>query len=257
MKRTFLGVLICICLCGCHKETDELIGENFLSSYGPVYEHSLLQGFVHLGEDSLRVWKYDSEIFYGIRPNKYQSAQSVELSYSKHFNLLVAMNGHRMTNWTSLRKLLEPIGDIEYKNGKFETYIDDAIAFYDTLSAINVTCTNASFDEQHPQGSSLNDILTIYVRDWGNVIRNGYKVPEGNNYYAFHDSFYKYPDCYYVENLSTFDWSAHTYTKSEFLVGFNKAPQNSGEYVCEVELKSKDGKVAKASTEQVHIDAVK
>lgn len=257
MKRTFYGLLICICLCGCNKEDDELIGKDFVSTYGPVYEHSLLQGFVQFGKDSLYVREYKSEFWGDANPIFYQSSQSEVLSYSKHFNLLVAMNGHRMTNWTSLRKLLEPIGDIEYKNGTFETYIDDAIAFYDTLSAINVTCPNAAFDEQHPQGSSLNDILTIYVRDWGNVIRNGYKVPEGNNYYAFHDSFYKYPDCYYVENLSTFDWSAHTYAKSEFLLGFNNAPQNSGEFVFEVELKSKDGKVAKASTEQVHIDAVK
>ena len=254
MVRLLLFCFICTFLFGGCTEKEYGFGDNFVSAYGPVNEISLLQGFVHLGEDSLLIWEYNDENLYSVAPRKYLSVNNVPLSYSEYFNLIVCSYGSRMTNWTYLRELLEPIGDTSYENGKFETYIDNAIAFYDTLSTINVICTNADFDAQHPQGSSLNDILTIYVRDWGNVIRNGYQVPKAEGYYAFHDNFYKYPDCFYVESLSTFNWEAHTYMKSEFILGFNKAPQQSGEYTFEVTLRAKDGKEAKATLVKATFD---
>ena len=81
--------------------------------------------------------------------------------------------------------LAEKHGDLTYERNK--TRMPDpteSMAYAIDFLDIQIV-SSSDWDENHPKGTSLNDLFTLTVRSHYHYIRNGYVIPEGYYYTSY------------------------------------------------------------------------
>lgn len=106
--------------------------------------------------------------------------------------------------------------------------------FADNFKAVRVVCTDAAWDDQHPAGSLLNDLLTISFKSCAEYVHSGY------------ENKYEYESV--TKQLSALTESDLTMVKTEIRMHFDQQPR-SGIYTLQVTMVPIEGKEKVATCE--------
>jgi len=267
MKTILLLLAIVSCLLGGMSCVD-VNNEN--NSGPPIYEVSYIQGFykfkdLHIfpiggiladktkNEINLSHTNFDKPVVY-----KITDGVGIALSISGRF-----FDWRKGGIYTGdYYKLVEQIGDTSY-NSKKKFSINThgyIIAVADTLQSINITC-DKQFDENHPAGSSLNDLFSIYLEDPCATIKNGYKSSTGSDYYSLTRPFApdaKTPYSLFGAKLTSVNLVDKPHIGYQMFLGLDVAPENTGEYVFTVSITDKQGKtIEKTADNPIQIEGLK
>ena len=219
-----------------------------------INEKSYIQGFLELN------WMHGSPTS-GIKVNKTEN--SINLRYrnfdeSKIYDIKDGV-GISLTigkerspeeitwdnNIEHYNELTKKIGDISYNSRIMSGVIhsDRIIAIADTLQSVNIIC-DKSIDENHPAGSNLNDIFSVYFEDPYAVIKNGYQSVTGSNYYSLDRETIPegFPYALFGSKLSAIDFSVKPYIGTEWYLVLETAPENTDEYTFTISITDMQGK---------------
>ncbi len=117
----------------------------------------------------------------------------------------------------------------EYRDLLNDTYYHGGwhtILMADTISKIDIVC-NEDFDAEHPAGTSLNDVFSVFVDDPYSYIKNGYKHPSGKDFYVYGDDINSVA---WGGVLSELAFEEHPFLESDYMFNLNKSPEKSGTY---------------------------
>ena len=152
-------------------------------------------------------------------------------------------------------ELVEKIGDTHFDT---VAYIFQSVALADTLKTINITC-NKDIDSNHPAGSSLNDIFSIYFDDICAVIKNGYKTLTGQSYYSIlvvvDGEICVLEDirAFYGTKLSSVNLPDKPHSSPRLYLILDTAPENTDEYLFTVSITNTKGKTIEGVSEPIKI----
>jgi|GEM_PF-6927952 len=228
----------------------------------PVNEKSYIQSFIGLGEirvcvnNGIIVDKTKNTIINNgslEEPEIYDVKNGVSI----HINIVSGGEEKDFIDWRGSNadyyyELTEKIGDTSY-NAK---YGDTRYANADTLRYINVTCDKA-IDSNHPAGSSLNDILSLYFMDICAYVKNGYMPVTGPDYYSIVDyDGSTRAHTYFGDKLSSVNLVDKPHGGLSLTLMLETTPEHTDEYTFTVSVTNKQGKTVENTTEPVRIKGI-
>lgn len=244
MKNIVITLLL-IGLISCNKER---IGSD---PKGPINEKSYIQGFFELNDliaSPVSGFNVD-KVTHSIKNN---TSFDPEILYkiSDRVGISAGTGNERLGNgfivYGSILydTLVARIGDVSY-NSKITdgfAYEGIVVALVDTLQTVTITCDKI-FDEQHPVGSNLNDLFSVYFEDPYATIKNGYKSSIGDNYYTI-DAFLNpnFPYSLFGAPLTSVDFTKKYHIGTEWYFILEKAPEKTDEYLFTVSITNTSGK---------------
>lgn len=98
----------------------------------------------------------------------------------------VSFEGEEITAWDrnkkdEFKKLCEKFGDMSFNRNNVP---GSPNAVSDMIESMDITC-DIPFDEKHPAGSSLCDIVTVEIESYREFIQSGYKLPSMCEHLSF------------------------------------------------------------------------
>jgi hypothetical protein len=242
------------------------INERLGPGLPPMNPKSYIQGFYELNEmrvfpmSGYRVNKENNTINLGEwrfeAPKVYEISDGIGISVTIRSEEI----GKGLISWEKggsytdyYYELVEKIGDTSY-NSRLMSGLSSRgiISIADTLQAVTITC-NRQIDENHPAGSSLNDIFSVYFEDPYAIVKNGYKSLTGENYYSLEGLPDKFPHSLFGARLSSVDFTTKLYMGIEWGLVLETAPQNTGEYIFTVSITNKAGKTIEKTANPIKI----
>ena len=168
MKKIFLPIVVSLLLAGCD---DDMVRSKadltLLVSFVPYYEDNEPFNITPSGLGLLQGWFGDMNAQMPV--NRIYSAPEV---------------GGRGEKAERFLEIAERNGDRSYN--RYEDWIkySGRSCCADNYQAVHARCLNAAWDDAHPVGSSLDDILEIEYGSYAEYVRAGYpdNLPSGKTY---------------------------------------------------------------------------
>jgi hypothetical protein len=264
MKKNSLFLIGTSILCYVCIACSNKIEEN--DPYAPSFlSKSYIQWFIGYDRVQVTAWvggfKVDEntktiEYFIGIDPNdRYSSLSdgirlSMDIIGQNSFN-----NCARNVTYPDdlcledTRKFLALVAEIGDTSFNREVYTFEYMAFSTLAQIKSVAITSdKDFNVDHPAGSSLNNLFTIYFNDPYALIKNNYRPIDGT--YKYHTDIYteNYPFAVFKERLSAVNFMERPFIDYRWDVVLNVAPEITDAYTFYVRVTLADDTVLETST---------
>lgn len=165
MKTFLASALLLLTVSACKDENSGFTDKVLMKSYVPMYV-----------DNALKVYPYNSKI--------YENGK-IGLLFCRIHEESDILEGQGRIYWAPelgstgeeaerFLKIAERNGDRNYNRYEDIDNWCNRTACADNFKSMQVKCLNGSWDEKHPAGSSLNDIITIKYYSVADFIKKGY-----------------------------------------------------------------------------------